>query len=135
MALALKADSSGCSRPSGMRRHYVVHTCLLLLYQLHMQQTITPPLLDHPSLSSLPHSLLLLRCHACAHRLFAVGYAARQISSAAQLERLLSNPPMAAALQMVAVRAVAPDNLTPKHKCSTCQQLLPVGVGTHHMKA
>jgi hypothetical protein len=46
-------------------------------------------------LSSLSLSCPALPCHPS--RLFAVGYAARQVSSRTQLERLLSNSPAAAA--------------------------------------
>lgn len=44
------------------------------------------------------HSLVPLPVPALSCRVFAVGYAARQISSRAQLERLINNPPIAAGL-------------------------------------
>jgi hypothetical protein len=52
-----------------------------------------------PSLCpGIKHNTFCCCCAAC--RLFAVGYAARHISSGAQLQRLLSNPPLARALQL-----------------------------------
>lgn len=57
----------------------------------------------------------LLRC-----RLFAVGYAARHISSGTQLHRLLSNPPLARALQ-VPVDSWNPHQLPPEDgSCCSC---------------
>lgn len=55
-------------------------------------------------------------------RLFAVGYAARQISTSGQLERLLSNPPVAAGLAISPVDwlAVAPAQIT----CGGCEQVV-----------
>jgi hypothetical protein len=55
-----------------------------------------------------------------------VGYAARQISSGAQLERLLSNPPSVCALQMVAITQVPPE-VASDQACGACQQQLKVG--------
>jgi hypothetical protein len=61
-------------------------------------------------------------------RVFAVGYAARQISCGAQLQRLFSNPPLAHGLQLPAARwnvhlasAMLP--------CATCGRLTATRTG------
>jgi hypothetical protein len=55
-------------------------------------------------------------------RVFAVGYAARQISSGAQLQRLLSNPPLAHGLQLPAGRWSI-DLVSSMLPCATCGRL------------
>lgn len=65
---------------------------------------------------------VVLAADVARYRLFAVGYAARQIDNEAQLERLLSNPPMAPALQAVRVRYI----LHKDAECATCHKKFEV---------
>lgn len=66
----------------------------------------------HPCLPACPALAL-----CCSYRLFAVGYAARQVSCRSQLELLLSNPPAAPGL------AIAPaDWLAVGGEDVTCAQ-------------